>query len=381
RCIPGSEELPLRDSSGRVLAEPFFALLDSPQFDNSAVDGYGVRIEETPGLLTLAGRSEAGGATPGEQGKGGAIRILTGAPVPTGVGAVVMQEDCRVWGDRVEVLKEVSGGENIRCRGEEYRTGDLLLPADTLLTPSAIGVLASNGRTHAVVRRLPRVTVISTGQELTAAGETLGSSAIYDSNGPALSAALSALGLSAETIQVNDDPEATARTFETALGKSDLLLTTGGISVGDRDLVRDALARCGVEELFWRVSIKPGKPVFCGRKGGGLVLGLPGNPVSALVTYLLFARPALLQMMGISPQEGTIAAPLSGALVKRGGRAEFVRALLEQSPTRVTPIEKRGSHMLGGLAGANCLIRLPLQECSFGEGDVVEVMPIRWGVA
>lgn len=373
----------LEDATGSGVADPLHARLDSPRFDNSAVDGYGLRVAEQGTPLRLAGASVAGGKVVAGLQPGTCVRVLTGAPIPQGVEAVAMQEDCEISGDVVTVRSPVAEGQNIRRAGEEYREGDLLVAAGAGLTPPVIGLFASNGLTRARVPRPLQIAVFSTGDELCEPGEALGKTSIYDSNGPALTAALGLMGAwPVMRGRLDDDPQQSRLTLGSALREADVLIVTGGVSVGDRDFVKEALADLGVERVFWRVNMKPGKPFFFGVQGRKLVFGLPGNPVSALVTLHLLVRPALRKMQGHAQVEDLmLPARLAFPLRKREGRAEFVRARVanENGALVVRPTEGQGSHMVAGIASADCLIHLPPGDCDLPAGAEVSVSLLRWG--
>lgn len=364
---------------GVYLAEPLIAALDSPAFTNSAVDGYGFRAESAPGTLRLRGQIAAGDLAGSPLGPGEAVRVLTGAPVPDGVTAVAMQEDCRPQPDCVEV-PAVRPGANLRRQGEEYRAGAPLLEAGTPVTPAVVGLIATNGLAKFPVRRLPRVHIVVTGTELASPGAPLTPGRIYESNGPALAAAVRAIGGEVASVRVDDNPDRLREVLAQGLETSDVLLTTGGVSVGDRDLVKETLEELGVQRVFWRVNMKPGKPVYFGTAGPKCVFGLPGNPVAALVTFQVLVRPALLRAAGAPSESQLLPATLTTALRKRPDRTEFVRARLENRERRlyVTPTEGQGAHMTGGIATANALIHLPAGSGDRVTGDLVDVSPLRW---
>lgn len=381
-AVTETEEISLDQALGRGMATPLVARVDNPRFDNSAVDGYGVRLYDLPGPLPLIGSVGAGDAALEGLDRRAAIRILTGAPVPAGVEAVVMQEECEISGSTVTVLDLVRAGANIRRKGEEYRIGDRLLPAGTPITPPVAGLMATNGIERVEVRREVRVAVVTTGSELVATGGTLGSTQIYESNSIALRFAVQALGARVRVEHVVDDETLTRDVLRGALADSDVVVTTGGVSVGDRDLVKGVLADLGVEEKFWRINIRPGKPVYFGKIGRKLVFGLPGNPVSTLVTFHLLVRPALRKMMGIvDPADPRLPAILRQTLTKTVGRAEFVRGRMDASGVRlqVTPDRARDSHMVGGVASADCLVELPAEAETVESGALVRVIPLHWG--
>ncbi len=377
-----THEIALDHALGRGMAAPLVARVDNPRFDNSAVDGYGVRLADLPGPLPLVGAVGAGDAELDRLDRPAALRILTGAPVPTGVDAVVMQEDCRVKGGAITVVGTVEMGANIRRKGEEYRVGGRLLPAGTQITPPVAGLMATNGIERVEVRREVRVAVVTTGSELVTTGGNLGPTQIYESNSMALRFAVRSLGASVRIEHVVDDETLTRDVLSKALASSDVVVTTGGVSVGDRDLVKGVLANLGVEEKFWRINIRPGKPVYFGKLGRKLVFGLPGNPVSALVTFHLLVRPALRKMMGIvDPAGPRLPAILLQTLTKAAGRAEFIRGRMDASGERlkVTPDRARDSHMVGGIASADCLIELPAEAETVEAGTLVRVIPLHWG--
>jgi molybdopterin molybdotransferase len=283
-------------------------------------------------------------------------------------------------------------GEHIRRRAEEYRRGDPLLPAGTRITPPVVGLLANFGHGTVVVHRRPAVGLVTIGDELAAPGERLAAGQIHNSNEPALLASLQELGLARVAARVvRDDPAALRRALRTLLARSDVVITAGGASVGDHDHVRGEAVRAGVREIFRRVAVKPGKPTYFGtvpgrRRGAGgsrhrLFFGLPGNPVSALVCFQLFVRPALLRMMGLAEVAAlTLRAELAEECRKAPERLEWLRGRLEfrDGVLRVVPSKRQGSHMLGGLATADCLIRFPRTATRLAAGEEVEVRLLPW---
>jgi molybdopterin molybdotransferase len=377
--VGGAERVSLEDALGRVLASPLEATLDSPRFDNSAVDGYALRAEDlrSRDRLRIAQSGRAGEPS-SEIAAGETARVFTGAPLPPRADAVAMQEDVRCEGEDAVFTGRLEEEDNVRRRGEEFRAGDLLLCEGTLLTPPAVALAASQGRTELDVWKRPRVGILATGSELVKPGSTLGEAQIYESNSFGLLAACRALGLEpAATVSVADDPEATRAALAGLLKSCDLVFTSGGVSVGDYDLVRAGASDLEVEEIFWRVAIKPGKPVFFGRaKTGALLLGLPGNPVSTMVTFLLFGRPLVLACMGARRPVAEFWMELAAPLRKKAGRTEFVRARLEGG--RALPLQAQGSHMLGGLAQADGLIVFPNERYELEAGERVRVTPMQW---
>lgn len=396
----GIERIPLGKALHRVLSSPVVAPFDLPRFDNSAVDGYAVR-GEGGSRYRVIGTLRAGDPASGVAlSEGDAVKVLTGAPVPKGAEAVVMQEDVSVQNGSIEIQERFVVGQNVRRRGEEARAGAEILPAGTLISPAGLSILATLGISECDVYRLPRVSILVTGSELRDSGSELGEGQIYESNSFGLSSALQALGVPVVAVErVEDSLDKTLDSLRMMLEKSDLVLTSGGVSVGDFDLVRDAFEALGVRQVFWGVAIKPGKPVYFGTviaeghkvegrrsKGGAsektkLVFGLPGNPVSTLAVFLMLVRPALKGMVGLPCEpDPTLRARLGAILKKRTPRLEFARAnLLRDSDGFVAmPLDRQGSHMASGLAAADALVHVPLEASELREGEKVDVTPIRW---
>jgi len=411
-----AESVDLKEALGRVLAGSVRAGFDLPRFNNSAVDGYGVLVEDVlnagsdnPTTLKLLGQIAAGHRDESELKPGQCLRILTGAPVPDSVEAVVMKEHCSVdsEGQTVTVAAAVRIGENIRMRGEEVEEGADVLAAGMLISPPIIGLLATLGRTKIDVFRQPVVAVISTGDELIEPGTPLSGSQIYNSNLPALAAALQALGIkNILTFHTTDDQNETRAVLQEALQKADVIISIGGVSVGERDYVKGTFEALDVRTVFWRIAIKPGKPVYfgvvekaagqeaAGQKAAGdktdldqttvskLIFGLPGNPVSALVTFNLFVKPALKIMQGLKEKSRSITtARLARNLKKTPGRLDFVRGTLESSEdgslvARATSGQE--SHMLTGLAAADCLMLFASEMDYLPEGATLPVQILNW---
>jgi molybdopterin molybdotransferase len=386
-----TEEVPLTHLLGRYLAEPVAASFDMPLFDNSAMDGYGVKVadvaeasEERPARLTLHGLVRAGDTVTPELPAGAAVKLLTGAMIPPGVEAVVMSEFTEEREGVVLVNSLVKPGENIRQKGEEYREGDIALPAGVRVTPPVAGLLATFGYTSARVYARPRVAVVVTGSELVAPGEPREEFQIYDSNSAALDGALAALGITERVVtRVRDEAEPLKLALAAALASADVVLAAGGVSVGEYDLVKDVCGELGVETRFWQVKMKPAKPMYFGiyAEGGKSVFGLPGNPVAVLVAFHEFVKPALLKLMGAA-EVGPWLVPAVACrkLKKKRGRMEFVRgfAWAEEGRLCVKATAGQGSHMLGGMAAANCLIHLPPEVETVAEGERVEIEFISW---
>lgn len=383
----------LREAEGCVLAESLVARLDLPPFDNSAMDGYAVRAadlagasREVPVALRLRGEAPAGSPSSLSVAPGDAVRILTGAPVPAGADAVVMQEKTEREGERVKVFVAPSAGANIRPRGEDVKARAPLLSSGTGLRPYEIGLLVSQGIAQVEVVPKPSAAVLATGSELAASGAPLGPGQIYNSNGPALGAALRRWGVVVQDLgSALDDPDALASALRPAVGACDLLIVSGGVSVGDYDYTRSVFQKFGFEEVFYKVAVKPGKPLLFGRipaSGGGRAawaFGLPGNPLSALVCLEEFVRPAIERMRGM-----TLAQPsyhLRGRalnaypLPKDRQQFLFCRATPEGDGFVLEVIRPQGSAMSKMATGANALAVARLGMGVVREGDL---LPFRW---
>lgn len=367
KLLPG-ERIPLGSALGRVATERILAPTDLPPFDNSAVDGYAARSEDTlsaspdsPCHLDCVGTVAAGDAPTRPLSPGTCLRIYTGAVLPPGANAVVMQEDCRVLEDRrIAVTTPLAPLECVRPAGEDVRLGTPLLTAGQVLRPGKIGLLAACGFTGVTVRRRPRLALLTSGNELTAPGEALAPGCIYDSNGPLLSALAAEQGLPVtRTARIPDSLELTMAQLLEAARVSDVIVTTGGVSVGDADFLRAAMAALGGTVELWRVAIKPGKPFAFGQLEGATWFGLPGNPVSAFVTWHLLALPALRRMMGQTNVGGrTQRARLGEPISNKGDRRTFFRVRLDPNGI-VTLAGAQGSHIQSCLAEADALLDVP----------------------
>jgi molybdopterin molybdotransferase len=375
-----AEVVPLSAGLGRVLAEPVVARRTQPPFDVSAMDGWAVRaadVASVPAVLRRVGEAPAGRRFPGAVGPGECVRIFTGAPVPDGADAVVIQEDADADGDRVTMREAVAAGRHVRRAGLDFREGEDSIPAGTVLTARHVGLAAAMGWPWLRVRRRPRVAVLATGDEIALPGEPLGPDQIVSANGPALAAFVAACGGEAVDLGVApDDADALARMAEAALGH-DVLVTTGGASVGEHDLVREGLVRGGMELGFWKIAMRPGKPLMTGRIGRTAVLGLPGNPVSSLVCALLFLRPLLLAMQGVAdPGPRTETARLGAAMGENDGREDYVRAEVAETPGGLvaTPLPRQDSSMFRALASSGGLIVRPVRAPALPAGAEVPVL-------
>ena len=366
--------MPLLDALGMFLAEPIRAKMAHPRFDNSTVDGYAIRAEDGDGERRIIGEQPAGSDRNLRLEKNESSRIYTGAPIPQNATAVVMQEDVEVMGERLILHESVSIGENIRQTGADLAAGQLIASPGDRVTPQLIGLLASQGLENVAVYRRPRVTVLSTGDELRPPGVELNSGEIYDGNSPLLAALLQSLGLAAEIRHSSDIPLEVESEIRRALETSDVLIISGGVSVGDHDHVRPALISSGVTLDLWRIRMKPGKPLVFGHIGKKLVFGLPGNPVSSLVTFLVMARPALLQMLGARHGDRflrQILMQLDSVLENPSDRPHYVRGRIKNG--WFVPQGLQESHALFGLSQSDALLRLEPGEC-IERGDTRPVL-------
>lgn len=372
-----AETLALSAAVGRVLAQDVAAVRDQPPFPASAMDGYAVRAADAPGTLDVVGESAAGRGFEGAVGAGQAVRIFTGAAVPAECDAIVIQEDAEREGERVTV-PSVERGKHVRPAGGDFRSGDVLLAAGMRLDPWRLSLAAAAGRAEVSVARSPRVAIFSTGEEIVTPPAAPGPFQIYDSGSPALAALAAAWGAEATRARpVRDDLEATVAALRGA--EADLVVTIGGASVGDHDLVRAAGEALGLELKVASVAVRPGKPTFFGVLGDGRrMLGLPGNPASALVCAELFLRPLLSAMQGAAPELRIATAKLGQALPPNGPREHWMRAKLESRDGAVfaRPWRDQDSSLVSVFAAADALLRRPAGAPAASEGDVVEVLPL-----
>jgi molybdopterin molybdotransferase len=374
RPLPG-EDVAVLDAAGRVLAADARARVDLPPFPSSAMDGYAVRAAETPGTLELVGQSAAGRPSQVPLSSGRAIAISTGAVVPDGADAVVPVE--RTQGDgKAVTVEQVVAGENVRARGGDIAQGDTVVPAGMTCGPAQLGALAAAGLVTVQCARRPRVAVLATGSELRRPGEPLGPGEIYESNSVMLAAQLQRAGADCEVLgAVVDDAAATRDALERGLA-ADVLLTSGGVSVGEHDLVRGLLAELGAVEVFWRVAVKPGKPVAFSTRGSTLVFGLPGNPVSSFVGFELLVRPALAALQGArDPAPAYLPGRLASAVRRNAARDELVRAEVAGGGV-VQPLHGQESHMIARAAHANALVLVPRGNGELAAGATVSWLPL-----
>jgi len=377
----GTVTLALQRALGSVLATDIVARENVPSFDNSSMDGFAVRAEdvaETPAILTLTGEIAAGAVPDVPVRPASAMRIMTGAKIPEGCTAVVQREWTAMADDaHVNVLHTVKQGHNIRKAGGDIQSGSRVLERGRKIRPQEIGVLASLGERFVNVYRIPAVALLTTGSEIVDIGDRLTEGKIYDSNRYALAALVAQCGCEAETLgRVDDDPVKLREKILAGL-RADVLITSGGVSAGNYDLVIDVLKECGVEIKFWKVNIKPGMPLVFGMHESTAIFGLPGNPVSSVVTFLEFVRPALSLMMGeteFSPPL-RLHALLEEEIKKSDGKRHFVRGIMKNHNNSlvVRTTGSQLSNVLTSLTRANCLIVLPETKEHFSIGEQVEV--------
>jgi len=382
------EQVPLRAALGRILGAGVTARLDVPAHTNSAMDGYAVRAADLPAAgeaaLHLVGESFAGHPFAGEVGPGQCARIMTGAVLPRGTDTVVMQEDVVAAGAQVRVGAGHRRGQHVRHAGEDLAAGATVLAAGRRVGAADLGLLASIGVAEVTVRRRLRVAFFSTGDELRSVGEPLGEGDIYDSNRYTLYGLLTRFGAEVFDLGVvRDEPAALREAFAHAGAAADVVLTSGGVSVGAADHVRDVLAEVG-EVDFWKINMKPGKPVAFGRlRAGATFFGLPGNPVSAMVTFLQVVRPVLEHLAGAEARPPLVLTARAGeALAKGGNRREFQRGLLsngDDGELVVRAAAPQGSGILRSMSFANCFIVLPEEGGPVAVGDRVRVEPFAEG--
>ncbi len=391
----GSEKVDIVTALGRVLAEDIRAKEDIPGFDRSAMDGYAVRAcdlkkasQARPVCLTVLADLPAGYQTRKRLRPKTAIRIMTGAPLPSGADSVVMVEYTRKVPagkkntkalDSVNILRPPKLGANISFAGEDVKKNEVVINKGALLGPSEIGMLASLGRAHIRVSRRPLIAVIPTGDEVQEIKSRLNKGQVRDSNSFALSALAVSCGAQASRSGIaRDSKPVLLRKIKQAL-KADIVVLSGGVSVGDYDLVKDALIASGVKMLFWKIRMKPGKPVFFGRKGKTLVFGLPGYPVSAMVTFSLFVCPVIETMLGLFGPSPSFKAVLEKEIAKPMKRRNFMRAKLSVNRGRVfvTPGIKQKSGMLTSMLLADCLIEIPEGTKTLKPGKLVKVIPLK----
>jgi molybdopterin molybdotransferase len=380
----GSEVVPALDAVGRVLAEDFAAPWDFPAWDNSAMDGYAVRAADAKGAATLrlSAYIPAGAAGSEPLVPGTAAKILTGAPLPAGADAIVPFEDAEEQDGAVTVPAAVKPGAHVRRRGEDIRAGEGILPAGTVLGPAEVSLLASCSRLSIAVFRRARVAILSTGDELVEPGGALAPGKIYDSNALALAAAVRQAGAEPTLLGIARDDRQSLRARLAEGLRADALVTSAGVSMGDRDLVRQVLDELDVRQVFWKIDIKPGRPTAFALRAGTPVFSLPGNPVSTLLTFEQFVRPALLRMMGHRRVfRPLVTAVFQDAIPRKPGRVSFVRVRLERrgSELLARSAGKQDTGILKTMIQADGIAVVPAEHGDLLPGSTVDVQIIRAG--
>lgn len=376
-----AETVPLEEAADRVLAAPLAARLTQPPFDSSAMDGYAVRAEDVgqvPCDLRLIGTAAAGHPFPGRVGSCEAVRIFTGAPVPDGADAIVIQEDARAGDGMVTVLEGAEHGAFVRPRGFDFSQGDVLLAAGRRLSARDLTLAAAMNQATVTVRRRPRVAILATGDELVAPGCAPGEGQIISSIPVGLAALISKAGGEPVPLGIAGDSLDSLHAHLERTSDADIILTIGGASVGDHDLVQAALTARGMSLDFWRIAMRPGKPLMVGRLGAQRVLGVPGNPVSALICARLFLVPMLERLLGLEqPDSGPVSVRLAAPLPENGPRQHYMRATLEASDDGVPnarPVRSQDSSLLAPLAQADCVIVRPPHAPPAEPGDTVPAL-------
>jgi len=383
----GVETVGISDSAGRVMAEDLITVRGNPPWDNSAMDGYALQSadvagasEGSPAVLKVLYDLPAGGVPKGAVGPGEAVRIMTGAPTPKGADAVVMVERTRQGSDNtVEILAPAKLGANIRKEGEDFAAGDTVIKAGALIRPAEILMLATIGRAEVKVYRRPRVAVVSTGDELVDISTEPAPGKITNSNGYALTSLARETGAECVNLGIARDDRAVLTEKFTEAAGYDCIISSGGVSVGDYDLVKDVLKDLGSEMKFWKVALKPGKPLAFGIIGKKPAFGLPGNPVSSMVAFEQFVRPALLKMSGRSDIfKNTFSARLTKTIRKKPGRVNFLRGMLSEKDGEflATPLVGQGSGMITSMVKADIYIIVPEQSSGIEAGQLVRIQPI-----
>jgi molybdenum cofactor synthesis domain-containing protein len=382
-----ADDVPLVEARGLALAEDLEARFDSPPFDNSAVDGYAVRSADAEVGRTFRVVDEAPAGRPAAKsiGEGEAIKIFTGGVIPEGADAVVMVENTSGWGEEFELTKAASPGQNVRGSGEDVREGDVILSAGTEIGPPEIALAATQGYGGLPVYRRAEVVVLSTGTELVEPGEReLEPGEIYDSNSFAMIAQAEEVGARARRVSAaSDDAEVLRDAVKEALETADVVVTSGGVSVGEKDLVKGTMLELGVEQVFWGVKFKPGKPLFFGVREGASVFGLPGNPVSAMVCFELFVRPALVKMMGREDKgRPRIQVYFEEDVRNSFGRMHAMRVSIQQTEKGwlARSVGAQGSGLVSSLTKADALALIGPESEGVRAGEPVEAIVLREGV-
>jgi molybdopterin molybdotransferase len=386
--VAGSERLSVRNALGRVLAEDVMSTMNVPGHDNSAMDGYAVRhadlAPDGETVLKIAGTAFAGRGFAGTVAPGQCVRIMTGGVIPAGTDTIVIQEVAKAAGDAVTIPPRQRQGQNVRRAGEDLRLGEPALRAGKQVRPAELGLMASLGIAEVTVKRRLRVAFFSTGDELCSIGTPLKEGEVYDSNRYTLFGMLTRLGCEVLDMGVvRDSPEAIEAAFNEASRHADAIITSGGVSVGEADFIRGLMTQLG-EVAFWKIAMRPGRPMAFGRIGSGenaaWLFGLPGNPVAVMVTFYQFVREALQKLMGIAPVEALpqFRVPCVSALKKRPGRTEFQRGVLfrENGEWKVRATGAQGSGILSSMSEANCFIVIEQERGNVEPGEAVLVQPM-----
>lgn len=383
--VDGFEKVALQSATGRVLEENITSPIDVPSHTNSAVDGFAVNSQELPGKgdtkeLPVKGIIVAGKPHPEALSPGTALRIMTGAKIPKGADTVIMQEHVDFQNGAIRLDDRHNPGQNVRQAGEDIQKGAVILKAGKQLTPADIGLIASLGQGEVTVKRLPRVTIFSTGDEIHSIGQQLADGGIYDSNRYTLAAALNRLNINLIDMGIiADDKQKLLDTFSSAAEKSDVIITSGGVSVGEADYTKEVLTELGSVK-FWKVAIKPGRPIAFGKIGPATFFGLPGNPVAVMVTYYQFVLPTLQKIMGItdSPIRPILKVQSLERIRKLPGRTEFVRGIIRQNDDGNWVAEstgKQGSGILKSMSDANAFLVLEHDRETIERGEIITAQP------
>jgi molybdopterin molybdotransferase len=376
RPITKAEKIPTTEILGRVLAEDIVPRINVPAHDNSAMDGYAIRFSDVEKPLREIGTALAGKPFHGKLGAGECVRIMTGAVMPPGADTVVIQEVVKKEGERVIVPPGQKKAQNVRYAGEDLKVGTAVLKSGKLLKPADVGLIASLGIGEVRVRRRLRVAFFATGDELASIGQPLKEGEVYDSNRYTVHGMLARLGVEAIDMGViRDNPVELEKAFRTAGEKADVVITTGGVSVGEADFIKQMMAKLG-EVLFWKIAMRPGRPMAFGRIGDAFLFGLPGNPVAVMVTFYQFVRDALLHMSGREDAPIPLLKAVSAeSLRKVPGRTEYQRGILfkEQGEWKVRTTGQQGSGVLRSMSEANCFIVLEHERGQVKAGEAVSV--------
>jgi len=368
------QKIPLQDTLGHVLAADVYASVDIPAFRQSSMDGYAIKFESALKTYTLVGEMAAGTTQSIKIAHGETSRIFTGAPLPEGADTVVMQEKIHLLANQITVEDpKIAKGLNVREKGAEIKAGVLAMQVGSLLTPAAIGFLAGIGISAVEVFPMPKVTIVLTGNELQQPGKPLAFGQVYESNSYSLSAALKLEGIQhIEVLWVNDNLESLTETLQVALNQSDVVLLTGGVSVGDYDFVIAAAEKCGIAQKFHKIKQKPGKPLFFGTQNRKLVFGLPGNPSSVLSCYYNYVLPAIKALSNLPNSVAEVEAELETDYEKPTGLTHFLKGIYANGKAK--PLNAQESFRLSSFAHSNCLIRLREDQQYFVAGEKITVM-------